>query len=379
MKPAIFQQNVLAWFDQQGRKDLPWQQNITPYRVWLSEIMLQQTQVVTVIPYFQAFITKFPDVESLAQAPVDEVLQLWSGLGYYARARNLHKAARIICEQGRFPDTLDGLMALPGIGQSTAGAILSIAFNKSHPILDGNVKRVLARFKAIPGWTGNSQTNKQLWEISANLTPEIRVAEYTQAMMDLGATVCTRSKPACEKCPLTTACMAFLTQTAANFPTPKKAKALPVKQLVFLLLHNTQQVLLEKRPPTGIWGDYGAYPNLLVKMQPWIGVQRITCKLKTNIHIINRDILFRTIIWTTPRYLSKPIPQWILCRKLIELSGVTVNNSTKLVLPHPLNYYYNNTSKEDKHDPINSLRKIRQRSRRPGRATFPRSERPRNI
>lgn len=263
MKPAIFQQNVLAWFDQQGRKDLPWQQNITPYRVWLSEIMLQQTQVVTVIPYFQVFITKFPDVESLAQAPVDEVLQLWSGLGYYARARNLHKAAQIICEQGRFPDTLDGLMALPGIGQSTAGAILSIAFNKSHPILDGNVKRVLARFKTIPGWTGNSQTNKQLWEISANLTPEIRVAEYTQAMMDLGATVCTRSKPVCDKCPLATACTAFLTQTAANFPTPKKAKALPIKQLVFLLLHNNQQVLLEKRPPTGIWGGLWSLPEFV--------------------------------------------------------------------------------------------------------------------
>ncbi len=261
MTSATFQQNVLAWFDQHGRKDLPWQKNITPYRVWLSEIMLQQTQVATVIPYFQAFITKLPDVESLAQAPVDEVLQLWSGLGYYARARNLHKAARIIDGQGRFPETLDELTALPGIGQSTAGAILSIAFNKSHPILDGNVKRVLARFKAVSGWIGSGQLIKQLWTISANLTPETRVADYTQAMMDLGATVCTRSNPACEKCPLAADCLAYLTQTVADFPARKMTKSLPVKQLVFLLLHNNQQVLLEKRPPTGIWGGLWSLPE----------------------------------------------------------------------------------------------------------------------
>jgi A/G-specific adenine glycosylase len=261
MTPATFQHKVLAWFDQHGRKDLPWQQDITPYRVWLSEIMLQQTQVATVIPYFQAFTAKFPDVESLAQAHVDEVLRLWSGLGYYARARNLHKAARVIGEQGRFPDTLDGLMALPGIGQSTAGAILSIAFNKPQPILDGNVKRVLARLKAIPGWSGNSQVNKQLWEISAKLTPVQRVADYTQAMMDLGATVCTRSNPACGECPLAADCMAFLTQRVSDFPTPRITKALPIKQLIFLLLHNKAQVLLEKRPPTGIWGGLWSLPE----------------------------------------------------------------------------------------------------------------------
>ena len=163
MNPSVFQQHILAWFDQQGRKDLPWQQDITPYRVWLSETMLQQTQVATVIPYFNAFVEKFPTIDYLAQAPIDEVLHRWSGLGYYARARNLHKTAQLIVEQGRFPDTLDELVALPGIGLSTAGAILSIAFKKSHPILDGNVKRVLARFKAVSGWPGNSQVNKQLW------------------------------------------------------------------------------------------------------------------------------------------------------------------------------------------------------------------------
>ncbi len=261
MSPATFQQNVLAWFDQHGRKDLPWQQDITPYRVWLSEIMLQQTQVATVIPYFQAFVTKFPEVESLAKAPVDEVLQLWSGLGYYARARNLHNAAQIMVGQGRFPDTLDGLMALPGIGQSTAGAVLSIAFNKSHPILDGNVKRVLARFMAVSGWAGNSQVSKQLWEISAQFTPDKRGADYTQAMMDLGATVCTRSKPDCQSCPLAPACVAWKTKTVADFPARRMAKTLPVKKLVFLLLHNNRQVLLEKRPPTGIWGGLWSLPE----------------------------------------------------------------------------------------------------------------------
>ena len=262
MKASTFQQHILAWFDQQGRKDLPWQQDITPYRVWLSETMLQQTQVATVIPYFNAFVEKFPTMECLAQAPIDEVLHRWSGLGYYARARNLHKTARLIVEQGRFPDTLNELLALPGIGLSTAGAILSIAFKKSHPILDGNVKRVLTRFKAIHGWPGNSQVNKELWAISAHLTPADHVAEYTQAIMDLGATICTRSKPACEDCPLKGHCLARMTQTVSVLPTPKPAKTLPIKQLVFLLLsNNLHRILLEKRPPSGIWGGLWSLPE----------------------------------------------------------------------------------------------------------------------
>jgi A/G-specific adenine glycosylase len=262
MTPSTFQYSVLAWFDRHGRKDLPWQKSITPYRVWLSEIMLQQTQVATVIPYFQTFIAKFPDVRSLAQADLDEVLQLWSGLGYYARARNLHKAARIISERGRFPDTLDELIALPGIGQSTAGAILSIAFNQSTPILDGNVKRVLARFKTISGWPGNTAVNNQLWAISADFTPKSRAADYTQAMMDLGATVCTRNKPACTLCPLANGCLAWQKKTVTDFPTPKITKTLPVKQATMLLLRNyQQQILLEKRPPIGIWGGLWSLPE----------------------------------------------------------------------------------------------------------------------
>ncbi len=262
MSPSAFQQNILAWFDQYGRKDLPWQKDLTPYRVWLSETMLQQTQVATVIPYFNTFTEKFPDIASLANAPVDDILHLWSGLGYYARARNLHKTAQRIAERGRFPDTLDELIDLPGIGQSTAGAILSIAFNKSQPILDGNVKRVLTRFKAVSGWPGNSAVNKELWAISGRLTPIDRVADYTQAMMDLGATLCTRSKPACPACPLNAGCLARLADNVSAFPTPKPAKTLPVKQLTLLLLSNADhQILLEKRPPTGIWGGLWSLPE----------------------------------------------------------------------------------------------------------------------
>jgi A/G-specific adenine glycosylase len=262
MHASAFNERVLAWFDRSGRKDLPWQQDKSPYKVWISETMLQQTQVATVIPYFNAFMARFPTVESVAEASVDEVLQYWSGLGYYARARNLHKTARIIAEMGRFPDTLEALQQLPGIGLSTAGAIMSIAYNRSHPILDGNVRRVLARYQAIPGWPGEAKVNKRLWEISRALTPAQRAADYTQAIMDLGATVCTRSRPACDSCPLKTDCQAFRAGRVADFPAPKPARTLPVKQRTFLLLANTrQQIFLEKRPPVGIWGGLWCLPE----------------------------------------------------------------------------------------------------------------------
>lgn len=262
MNPTAFQEQVLAWFDRHGRKDLPWQQDINPYRVWISETMLQQTQVASVIPYFNAFIGRFACVEALAEATVDEVLSLWSGLGYYARARNLHKAAQQIVQLGRFPDTLQELLQLPGIGLSTAGAIMSIAFNQSHPILDGNVKRVLSRIDAISGWPGNAAVNKKLWALSASLTPRDRVADYTQAMMDLGATVCTRSKPVCISCPVSVCCLAYLNGNVSAYPTPKPYRVLPVKHCVFLLLSNHEnRILLNKRPPTGIWGGLWSLPE----------------------------------------------------------------------------------------------------------------------
>jgi A/G-specific adenine glycosylase len=286
MSPSAFQENLLAWFDQHGRKDLPWQQELSPYRVWLSETMLQQTQVATVIPYFNVFIARFPDINSLANANIDEVLHLWSGLGYYARARNLHKTAQLIVEQQRFPDTLVELIALPGIGPSTAGAILSIAFNNSYPILDGNVKRVLTRFKAVSGYPGDSGVNKELWALSARLTPIERVADYTQAIMDLGATLCTRSKPNCESCPLTNSCVSRLEGNVSAYPTPKPGKTLPAKQVIFLLLNDSEnRILLEKRPPTGIWGGLWSLPEFdsIQFAQDWC--------ISKNIPISNQQVL----------------------------------------------------------------------------------------
>lgn len=273
MSPELFQQKILSWFDLNGRKNLPWQQNISPYRVWLSEVMLQQTQVTTVIPYFNQFIEEFHDIHKLANAPIDSVLHLWSGLGYYARARNLHKTAIIISKQGgEFPNELNSLMLLPGIGRSTAGAISSIAFNKSQPILDGNVRRVLARFYAISGWTGNTKISNELWQISSRYTPELRVAEYTQAMMDLGATICVRSKPKCEECPISSTCLARLENKTSELPTPKPKKPLPVKNIIFLMLQNNQgQLLLEQRPSVGIWGGLWSFPEYtsLTAIQSW--------------------------------------------------------------------------------------------------------------
>ncbi|HKL64205.1 MAG TPA: A/G-specific adenine glycosylase, partial [Woeseiaceae bacterium] len=196
-----FAERLLAWYDRHGRHDLPWQRDPVPYRVWVSEIMLQQTRVTTVIPYFERFVERFPTVEDLAAAPADDVLALWSGLGYYARARNLHRAAgRIVAEHGgEFPCHREALESLPGIGRSTAGAILALSFGERHPILDGNAKRVLARYHAVDGWPGRTAVAKELWELAERHTPSQRVADYTQAIMDLGATLCTRGRPACER------------------------------------------------------------------------------------------------------------------------------------------------------------------------------------
>lgn len=282
MSPEVFQKLILTWFEKNGRKDLPWQLDKSPYRVWLSEVMLQQTQVATVIPYFNRFIQRYPDIDQLATAPVDSVLHLWSGLGYYARARNLHKTAKIISENaGVFPNELDSLMLLPGIGRSTAGAILSIAFNNSHPILDGNVRRVLARFYAISGWTGSTHVSNELWQISTRNTPLLRVAEYTQAMMDLGATICVRSKPKCGECPINIFCLARIENRTSELPTPKQKKTIPVKQVVFLMLQNRQgQFFLEKRAETGIWGGLWSFPeyNSIVDIHSWIVEKNISTK-----------------------------------------------------------------------------------------------------
>lgn len=264
MTPKKFQTAILNWFDQHGRKDLPWQKPNSAYRVWLSEIMLQQTQVKTVIPYFQKFIQHFPTLKSLAQADLDEVLSLWAGLGYYARARNLHRTAQIIQtdHRGRFPTDLATLQSLSGIGRSTAGAILALSQNQQAAILDGNVKRVLTRFHAIADWPGKPAIQQQLWSIAENYTPQHRVANYTQAMMDLGALVCTRSKPHCDACPLHSHCAAHLSGKPEAYPGKKPSKQLPTKTInLLMLLNEKNEVLLEKRPPAGIWGGLWSLPE----------------------------------------------------------------------------------------------------------------------
>ena len=258
---------MLAWFDDYGRKDLPWQQDRSAYRVWVSEIMLQQTQVATVIPYFEAFMARFPTVMELADAPLDAVLGLWSGLGYYARARNLHKAAQLVRDEhgGVFPSDFDEVLALPGIGRSTAGAILSLALNQHHAILDGNVKRVLARVFAVQGWPGKTAVAEQLWQYSEDLTPAERAADFNQAMMDLGSGVCTRSRPHCEPCPLQKKCVAFAEQSQAEYPGKKPRKIIPVRETQMLLLANDDnEVMLQRRPPSGIWGGLLSLPEVPV-------------------------------------------------------------------------------------------------------------------
>ncbi len=261
---TAFSKAILYWFDQYGRHDLPWQKNPTPYRVWVSEIMLQQTQVATVLPYYARFLKSFPSVESLAEADIDQVLHHWSGLGYYARGRNLHKAAQQIVSEhhGEFPTTFDQIVALPGIGRSTAGAILSLSMQQRFPILDGNVKRVLTRFNAIEGWPGQTKIEEKLWKIAKQNTPERNVDSYTQAIMDLGATVCTRSKPKCQNCPVEKDCLARKSDRQKDFPYSKPKKSLPTKEKIFLILKNDQnEILLEKRPPSGIWGGLWSLPE----------------------------------------------------------------------------------------------------------------------
>ena len=264
MNTADFSGCVLGWYARDGRKDLPWQVQPTAYRVWVSEIMLQQTQVATVIPYYERFMERFPDIRTLAQATPDQVLHYWSGLGYYARARHLHAAAQQVVEKfnGRFPDTFDTVVALPGIGRSTAGAILSLACGQYYPILDGNVKRVLTRFYAIAGWPGQSSVQKQLWALAEQRTPEQQTAAYTQAIMDLGATVCTRTRPRCDVCPVNSGCAAHAAGKVTDFPSPRPRKTLPVRSVCMLMLCNDDdEVLLEQRPPAGIWGGLWSFPE----------------------------------------------------------------------------------------------------------------------
>jgi len=257
-----FAQRLITWQRSHGRHDLPWQGQ-DAYRVWLSEIMLQQTQVATVIPYYQRFVASFPSIAALAAASEEQVLAHWSGLGYYARGRNLHKAARIIVEKycGEFPRKYEDIVELPGVGRSTAAAVCALAYHEHRAILDGNVKRVLARYSGIEGWSGEKRVEEQLWLQAEALLPQQDVATYTQALMDMGATVCTRSRPRCVVCPVQDDCVALLTERTAQLPSPRPKKAVPERHAVFLLLMHGNDILLEKRPGSGIWGGLWCPPQ----------------------------------------------------------------------------------------------------------------------
>lgn len=324
-------EKILSWFDEQGRKHLPWQKNPTPYRVWVSEIMLQQTQVSTVIPYFERFMKRFPTLSSLANASIEEVLQQWTGLGYYARARNLHRAAQIILKEhrGKFPVDFEAVLKLPGVGRSTAGAILALSQQQRHPILDGNVKRVLTRLFAIAGWSGDGAVEQQLWTLSDQLTPIERVHHYTQAVMDLGATVCTRSQPNCKSCPLTVECQAKALNAVQQFPSPRPQSIKPSQTaLLLLLVRGGKEVLLEKRPNSGIWGGLWSFPERqqLRQLAKW-------CQASLNLILANTTMLSPFRHTFTHFHLDI---QPVLCQVKVAKKGRLASNYRWHALGSPL-------------------------------------------
>lgn len=325
MRKASFSTRVLDWYDQNGRHDLPWQRQRTPYRVWIAEIMLQQTQVGTVIPYYQRFIESFPDLNTLASATLDHVLEHWSGLGYYSRARNLYQAACVITKEygGQFPDSFEQVMALPGIGQSTAGAILAQSLNQRHAILDGNVKRVLCRYHAVDGWPGKTAVQKQLWQYADQHTPDKRSADYTQAIMDFGATLCTRASPQCTVCPLQADCAAYEQDLVKRYPAPRPRKRLPVKTARLLVLTDCESgnILLEKRPPTGIWGGLWSLPEAEIEEK----VEQV-CFQRWGLKVLNNQDcgLFRH---TFSHYHLDITP----CRVHVQLNNATVNEPGEII------------------------------------------------
>ena len=266
---TAFAHAIIAWQKQHGRHDLPWQNTIDPYAIWVSEIMLQQTQVTAVIGYYAKFMARFPNIHELSSATQEEVLQHWSGLGYYSRARNLHNAAQKIVDEfggqgveAKFPQDFDDILSLPGIGRSTAAAISTFAFNQPQPILDGNVKRVFARHFLVEGWPSAPKIEQQMWQIALRENPSEEAIAYTQGLMDLGATLCTRSKPKCAECPVNIGCQARAQNLTHKLPTPKPRKTLPEKNTIMLVHMNGDEVMLEKRPPSGIWGGLWSFPEI---------------------------------------------------------------------------------------------------------------------
>lgn len=360
-----FSTQLLKWYDQQGRKDLPWRAQISPYRTWLSEIMLQQTQVTTVIAYFNRFIERFPKLQDLANASEDEVLHLWSGLGYYSRARNLHQTAKTIMTSygGHFPAHVADLIKLPGIGRSTAGAISAIAFGQSASILDGNVKRVLTRIHAIDGWAGDKSVANKLWLLAEEHTSNERPGDYAQAIMDLGATLCTRSKPNCIVCPVKNHCQAHKLGKETHYPTRKPTKVLPTKTLAVLIIINSDnKILLEKRPAAGIWAGLWSLPECQpdADVQEWCQ-NNYGCKVQklatlapvkhsfSHFHLLISPIKLQIIGWQTKIMYSKPITWY-------DLAG---NN--QLGLATPIARLLDNIG-ENLHDTNDILSKVTERS-----------------
>jgi len=326
-----FSTRLIAWQRVHGRHDLPWQGTHDPYRIWLSEIMLQQTQVAAVIPYYMRFLERFPDVAALAAAPVEEVMALWSGLGYYARARNLHRAARVVMEEhgGHFPITASALAELPGIGRSTAAAIAAFASNERAAILDGNVKRVLCRVFGIEGFPGERAVEERLWTLAESLLPEndVDIGIYIQAQMDLGATVCTRARPACNACPLAAQCVARATGRVAELPAARPRKTPPRRAVRMAVVMLGDNVLLERRPPSGIWGGLLALPEIpeSIQIEDWVmrnlGTDEAAVRaLPPLVHVFTHFTLeiapWRIELPVAPRMLSESSWQWLALEQI---------------------------------------------------------------
>lgn len=334
-----FSSRVLKWYSLHGRHDLPWKHPVSAYRIWVSEIMLQQTQVVTVIPYFLRFMESFPTVKALAKAPMNLVLNHWAGLGYYARAKNLHRAAETIMSdfKGKFPKTVEQWTTLPGVGRSTAGAIVSQSFDLRAPILDGNVKRVLCRFNGVKGWPGLKTVEETLWNISEHFTPLEQAADYTQAMMDLGATCCTRSRPNCQACPLKTKCYAYLNDSQSTLPEKRPSKVLPTKVAHILVLQtHCGHVLLEQRPLKGIWSGLWTFPEfselsaLKTFLNTTLGIKR--AKLES-LSLI-KHTFSHYHLHLKPNHLS--LTKKVLLKKDIPLAWINASGLKECGVPAPI-------------------------------------------
>lgn len=343
-----FARRLIDWHRDHGRHDLPWQGSGDSYRIWLSEIMLQQTQVSTVIPYYTRFLERFPDVAALAAAPVEDVMALWSGLGYYARARNLHRAAQQVMQvhEGRFPDCSASLVTLPGIGRSTAAAIAAFSSDERVAILDGNVKRVLCRVFGIEGFPGEKAVENRLWALAESLLPDTELSTYTQAQMDLGATVCTRGKPACTRCPMAQACVAMHSGRTRELPAARPRKIIPRRSTQLAVVVCDGQVLLERRPPSGIWGGLLVLPELPATgstLPPWAITDRDAGQppiaLPPLTHTFTHFVLdiqpWRIDLPHPPAQLAEPTHQWLPLDQLADAALPTPIRQILTRLQHP--------------------------------------------